>query len=1336
MPPIRQTRTAGRSRTFRVSAAFATASLVSASLVGVTYGLPVPASAAAVMAPSTIHPVVPITVADTAIGTGVTKRALASGKAVYVAVAGAKGIPSSTTSVTLAVLVTNATGNGQVRIGADKATATAAVAANRRVQTTASFSTLIGYKGAIWLAYSGTGTVQVRVVVEAYTGGVQAGGTTFHPISPARVADTWTGQGLPAHLLAKHAAAQVQIAGTAGIPSSATAVLLTVNTITPSTSGAITAGASAATTAPVVTYTKGRQVTGSVLAPLDAHGKVTLVNSSAGVVGLTANAVGYYTPDTTGLYFQAVAPQRIVDTTTGLGAPKRPLSTTPLTVAVRADAHLPAAAAAVALSVVAPSPGTAAISTGASGAAMSTVLLTTGQAADITTVVPLSQGGSVNLRATGKPVQAMVGLVGYYTPRLAPAPPTQPPTSTPPTATPPTSVPPTTTGAPAPPTSTPPTTSGLAHPRVNSVDPPNNQTNVDPLTTSVVTDLVLPNGGVSTGSLNASTVSLVPDGGTQVAANYATSGGADTINLSPTSGLEPNTWYTFVVTSGVTDVAGASFQPFTSRFKTGPILTPDNNIAFDHVASGATGHSFASVTKGPDGKLYASTLDGYIYRYDIAANGTLSNEYEIDTVRTHDVAAGFYGAPTRTIIGLTFDPASTPTDLTLWITDNSAYLGTTDPNNYIPDFSDHLAKLTGPDLGTYTDVLAGLPRSVKDHETNSIAFHGGMLYLTQGANNAMGLADLTWGNRSEQLLNAAVLRLNPMELPTQLPLNVATVPGGPYGGSYDPYAPNAPLTLYATGLRNAFDLVWHTNGHLYAPTNGSASFGSAPGTPNGLPATGCTHRPDGLTTVPAVPVEKFNPNAETDFVFDVKQGKYYGHPDPARCEYALDNGNPTAAVDPFEVSAYPVGTLPDPNYDLADVYDAGLHASADGAIEYTGPAFNSALNHQLLVVRYSDGQDIETFTPAANGSLSKPTIGIKGFTGFKTPLDLTEDSSTGDLYVTELTYPGDIELLRPRGANPAAILNVANTNTLPSDSRMIFNRIQTPDTSVAGSVQAVRDTGTLHLTSTGGSPVTISSLSITGPFKLVSPPSLPDTLGAQTGHLDLTVQFIATSGRVSTGSLTISSNAAGASTRTIALAGFFQSASTVGEPTPRELASMMGWTTNIPASIDDHGQVQADGDEILARSFSRVDATQPVSVQQIAEFSTFPTSSSLSYYNLATPGTPATPAVTTSKTTWAQSVLPLGSTGSAPTNGSFLPPQARFGLKIDTEYSDDTLNDPTTDNANGCVGQCGHHMRFFPVMDPSGHPVAGSYFVVVDLSGPTQNGDYNDAAYLVTNIQP
>ena len=77
-------------------------------------------------------------------------------------------------------------------------------------------------------------------------------------------------------------------------------------------------------------------------------------------------------------------------------------------------------------------------------------------------------------------------------------------------------------------------------------------------------------------------------------------------------------------------------------------------------------------------------------------------------MRDHAVAAGLPSAPARTIIGLAFDPASTATNLILWITDNSPYNGTTDPNNYIPDFSDHLAKLTGA-TGAIKSVAGKVP---------------------------------------------------------------------------------------------------------------------------------------------------------------------------------------------------------------------------------------------------------------------------------------------------------------------------------------------------------------------------------------------------------------------------------------------------------------------------------------------------------------------------------------------------------------------------------------------------------------------------------------------------
>jgi hypothetical protein len=529
-----------------------------------------------------------------------------------------------------------------------------------------------------------------------------------------------------------------------------------------------------------------------------------------------------------------------------------------------------------------------------------------------------------------------------------------------------------------------------AGPRVRTSTPANGATAV-PLTTSVVQDLVLPDGGVDPASLTGATVTLtrVSDG-VAVPANVITSGGGDVVNLSPASALAANTAYRFSLTAGVRDVSGQAFTPYSIVFTTGAGGVVPSPAAFDKVVGVATGASFTTVVKGPDGRLYAGTLDGRIFRFPINADGTLGAATIITTVRDDATAAGLPGAPARTVIGMAFDPAGR-----LWVTDNYAYTG---PLN-VPDWSGRIGRLSGTDLGTYTPVVVNLPRSVKDHETNSLAFGpDGALYVSQGANNAMGAADSTWGNRPERLLSAAVLRLNPA-------VGAVVDAKTAEGGSYDPYAAGAPLTIYATGVRNAFDLVWHRNGHLYAPTNGSAAGGNTPATPAPLPAS-CARRG---YTAPAVPGLTGVPTAETDYVFDVKPGRYYGHPNPVRCEWVLAGGNPTTGADPFEVGAYPAGTLPDANLDLAGTYDAGLHASANGAIEYRG----GALDGKLLVVRYSAGQDIETFDVAPGGTLSNRTTGITGLTGFSQPLDVTQDTTTGNLYVTELGADR-ITLLKPR----------------------------------------------------------------------------------------------------------------------------------------------------------------------------------------------------------------------------------------------------------------------------------------------------------------------------------
>ena len=543
-------------------------------------------------------------------------------------------------------------------------------------------------------------------------------------------------------------------------------------------------------------------------------------------------------------------------------------------------------------------------------------------------------------------------------------------------------------------------------PSVRFTSPQDAETMVNPAA-SLTAEVNVVGNAIDLASITPDAVRLTERAsGAQVPAQLNTSGGGDVVVLQPTSPLKSFTQYDFVITDALKDTSGLKFLPTTRSFMTGSPTTAGNGVAFEQVAlPSAPAKPYTSVKIGPDGKLYASTLTGSILRFNVLPDGTLGTSQTINAVVTAN------GGP-RTVLGMTFDPASTADNLIMWVTNNYFWDGRTQA----PDWSGKITRLSGPDLATVQDYVVNLPRSIRDHMTNSIAFRPGepnALYITQGANNAMGAPDAAWGNRPERLLTAAVLRLDLSKL-SGLPLDVKTEEGG----TYNPYAANAPLSVFASGVRNAYDLVWHSNGQLYAPGNGSSAGGNTPATPpnvGSVPA--CQNRPDGPYTGPAVPALT-NASVESDYLFRVVKGGYYGHPNPQRCEWVMNGGNPTAGPDTAEVPDYPVGTLPDRNY-RGYAYDFGLHASPDGVIEEYTLAGNSALKNKLMVVRYSAGKDIVILTPGgASGDIVSSQSGVTGLTGFNpSPLGLTEDRRTGNLYVAQLdetTGSGKLTLVRPK----------------------------------------------------------------------------------------------------------------------------------------------------------------------------------------------------------------------------------------------------------------------------------------------------------------------------------
>lgn len=589
-----------------------------------------------------------------------------------------------------------------------------------------------------------------------------------------------------------------------------------------------------------------------------------------------------------------------------------------------------------------------------------------------------------------------------------------------------------------------------SRPYVVSSTPADGATNVSVTTASIAAnDLFVPEennfrGGVDNSTITNQTVKLLKVVGTtsvEVAGIVQGTGGGDAISFSPSYPLEPHSTYKFVITDGVKSYSGASFVAYTATFTTGeatPGTAAPLNVAFTKVpVPGTQDKKYASLAFGPDGKFYALRLDGLIEQFTVnRADGSLHRQREIRTMlQKHGV---------QTAIGLAFDPAAPADSPVAYVSHCSFGLGV------IPRFDGNISRLSGPDLSNAQLVITNLPRSNKDHQVNSVVFGpDSALYVGLGSNSSLGAYDGFW-QRPETLLSATILRLDLRKLRgVPLPLNVRTTDNQALinqapavamhmpDGTYNPYGSRSPLTIYASGVRNTYDMVWHSNGQLYAPTNGSAAGGNTPASVKG------TRRPDGtIYAGPEVPatagaqgrqhgillktlinmlvpsrllVPSRNSVVQNDWLFRINPLKpvgYYGHPNPLRGEYVANRGyadNPQ----------YATTIQPDLNYRGA-AFNFGLNKSPNGVIEYKSNTFNGALKGKILVCRFSGGSDIMVLEPGSSvkdprlnaasndqiydivrANAGRSTKGLVGLSDFANPLDIVEDTTTGNLYVIE-----------------------------------------------------------------------------------------------------------------------------------------------------------------------------------------------------------------------------------------------------------------------------------------------------------------------------------------------
>ena len=317
------------------------------------------------------------------------------------------------------------------------------------------------------------------------------------------------------------------------------------------------------------------------------------------------------------------------------------------------------------------------------------------------------------------------------------------------------------------------------------------------------------------------------------------------------------------------------------------------------------------------------------------------------------------------VLGLAFNPTDPADPVTLYVSHTQLYAGEDGP-----PYAGTITKLVVPSLQR-TALITGLPVSTVEHGTNSIAFDDdGALYIAQGAMTNAGRPSERFP-RPESSLSGAILVADLAD-----PAFDGTIlhqPPDEVGDAVDQVAGD--VRVYASGFRNPFDLVLHSNGKIYATDNG-------PNLDDGAQSVSCDdfRAPDN-----AFGTFGLDPVAPDELNLIV-EGEYYGHPnrnrgrlDGRQCIYRAPDDNSGESIPPL-------ATL-------------GVHTSADGIVEYDSGAFGGRLRGDLVYVEWArgrvwrvvlaeDGTSVQAISPLVPDTL-------------RLPLDLVVGPG-GTLFITEM----------------------------------------------------------------------------------------------------------------------------------------------------------------------------------------------------------------------------------------------------------------------------------------------------------------------------------------------
>lgn len=307
------------------------------------------------------------------------------------------------------------------------------------------------------------------------------------------------------------------------------------------------------------------------------------------------------------------------------------------------------------------------------------------------------------------------------------------------------------------------------------------------------------------------------------------------------------------------------------------------------------------------------------------------------------------------------------------------------------------------------DLVRGLPRSKENHATNGLALdpRSDTLFVAQGANTNAGAPSHHLGFLPEYALSGAVLAVDlrrigrrTYDLPT---LDDESRDGDQDGG--DPFGgndgrnqarlvPGGPVTIYAPGYRNAYDLVLTRSGRLYTSQNGGArDWGDVP--ENEGPSGNCTN----AVNEPG--------HYDADSLHLVRRAEHAGHPNPTRGNrdntFNDNRQSPVPSANPIECDYRP----PDERGALTL-----FPTSTNGLAEYTASIFGGAMQGDLLAASF----DTSVYRVRLNDTGDR-VVGKQRLFRLAAPLDVTAQGD-GD------PFPGTIWVTQHDGLTSSAVPNL------------------------------------------------------------------------------------------------------------------------------------------------------------------------------------------------------------------------------------------------------------------------------------------------------------------------